>query len=143
MLTTWTTRPVALCLAVAASALALAPGAASATSGTWVWPADGAVLRAFALGDNPYAGGQHRGIDIALGGVSSVRAPASGEVTFAGQVPTHGLTVTIATADGHKASLTHLGPLLVKRGARVVAGASIAASGSSGTPEYDVPYIHL
>ena len=144
MLTTWTTRSLALCIAVVVWALALAPGASPNTAGTaWAWPADGPVLRGFTLGDNPYAGGQHRGIDVALGGASSVRAPASGEVTFAGQVPTHGLTVTVATADGHRASLTHLGPLLVKRGVRVDAGTPVAESGSSGTPEHDVLYVHL
>ncbi len=51
---------------------------------------------------------------------SSMRRPFArlppGEVAFAGQVPTHGLTVTIAAAGGYKVSLTHLGPLLVKRG---------------------------
>ena len=100
----------------------------------WTWPADGPVVREFSLGDNPYAGGQHRGIDVGLDDGASVRAPASGEVTFAGAVPTHGLTVTIATPDGHKASLTHLGPLLVRRGDAVAEGIAVAAAGSSGTP---------
>ena len=31
----------------------------------WTWPADGPVLRPFVLGDDPYAAGQHRGIDVA------------------------------------------------------------------------------
>jgi len=119
-------------------ALALAPA-----SWAWAWPADGPVLREFSVSDNKYAGGQHRGVDIALGGASVVRAPAGGEVTFAGQVPTHGLTVTIATRDGHKASLTHLGTLLVKRGAIVEEGAPIAEPGPSGDPEHDVAYVHL
>ena len=30
----------------------------------WTWPVDGPVLRPFVLGDDPYAAGQHRGIDI-------------------------------------------------------------------------------
>ena len=47
----------------------------------------------------------------------AIRAPASGEVSFAGQVPTHGLTVTIVTGDGYKASLTHLGTLRIRKGA--------------------------
>ena len=72
-----------------------------------------------------------------------VAAPASGEVTFAGQVPTHGLTITISTGDGHKASLTHLGPLQVKRGAHVQEGQAIAEPGPSGEPEHAVPYVHL
>ena len=74
---------------------------------------------------------------------TSFRAPAAGEVTFAGTVPTHGLTVTIATAGGYKASLTHLGALLVQRGAVVAEGDPIAEPGPSGTPEHDVPYVHL
>jgi outer membrane biosynthesis protein TonB len=138
MLTTWRTKALISSLAAIAWALGLAPGAMA-----WVWPADGPVLRGFELGDNEYAGGQHRGIDIALAGAATVRAPAAGEVTFAGQVPTHGLTVTIATADGHKASLTHLGQLLVKRGSRVDEGATVAQAGPSGTAEFDVPYVHL
>ena len=109
----------------------------------WAWPADGAVLQGFSVGDNPYAGGQHRGIDIAIEGRRAVRAPAAGEVTFAGSVPTHGLTVTIATGDGYKASLTHLGTLLVKKGAVVAEGAPIAESGPSGETEHGLPYLHL
>jgi hypothetical protein len=38
--------------------------AAPATAGAWTWPTDGPVLRPFSLGSDPYAGGQHRGIDI-------------------------------------------------------------------------------
>ena len=116
-------------------------GASSAQA--WAWPAEGDLLREFSVGNDPYSAGQHRGIDIALGDARVVRAPASGEVTFAGQVPTHGLTVTIATADGYKASLTHLGPLLVDRGQHVGEGDPVAETGPSGTPEHDVPYVHL
>ena len=81
-----TTR-VLLAASVLVCALAWAPEGAA-----WSWPTDGPVLRGFSLGDNPYAGGQHRGVDVALGDAAGVRAPASGEVTFAGTVPTHGLT---------------------------------------------------
>ena len=107
------------------------------------------MLQGFHVGDDKYAAGQHRGIDIALGdhdgtgGAGVVRAPVAGEVTFAGAVPTHGLTVKIATTDGHRASLTHLGPLVVKRGARVAEGDEIAAFGPSGEPEHEVGYVHL
>jgi murein DD-endopeptidase MepM/ murein hydrolase activator NlpD len=66
----------------------------------WSWPADGAVLRPFALGADAYAGGQHRGIDVAGSDGSSVVAPASGVVTFAGSLPTYGRGVTIVTSDG-------------------------------------------
>ena len=109
----------------------------------WTWPADGAVLRGFSVGSDKYAGGQHRGIDVALGDASSTRAPTSGEVTFAGSLPTYGATVTIATAGGYKASLMHLGDLRVRRGDEVSEGEPIADAGTSGEPEHPVPYVHL
>ena len=115
----------------------------SAPAAGWAWPVDGPVLRPFAADGDPYAGGQHRGIDVGLADAHRVRAPASGEISFAGQVPTHGLTVTIATGDGHKASLTHLGNLLVRRGDRVSEGDAVAEAGSSGDAEHDEPYVHL
>jgi hypothetical protein len=138
MLARRTTKRLAVAMAAVAWALASASSAQA-----WAWPADGNVLREFSLGDNPYAGGQHRGIDVALVAGHAVRAPASGEVTFAGQVPTHGSTVTILTADGYKASLTHLGPLLLRRGDRVSEGAPVAEAGPSGVAEHDVPYVQL
>ncbi|MEX0849929.1 MAG: M23 family metallopeptidase, partial [Gaiellaceae bacterium] len=127
------------------AALLAATGALVSCSGAWAWawPSDGPILREFSLGDNPYAGGQHRGIDVALGGATVVRAPSAGEITFAGQVPTHGRTVSIATDDGHKASLTHVGLLLVRRGDRVTEGQPVADAGPSGDAEHSVPYVHL
>src|SRR5215471_4536737 len=82
-------------------------------------------------------------IAFAIVGSRSVRTPAAGEVTFAGSVPTYGFTVTVATADGHRASLTHLGALLVHKGDRVSEGQSVADPGPSGEAEHDSPYVHL
>ncbi|HVD58204.1 MAG TPA: hypothetical protein VNC17_15280, partial [Thermoleophilaceae bacterium] len=31
----------------------------------WVWPLRGEVITPYSNGDDPYAGGRHRGIDIA------------------------------------------------------------------------------
>ena len=133
----------ATALLLATVGLALAALAVPSSALAWAWPADGAVLREFSVGNDEYAAGQHRGIDVAVGGSGSVRAPVSGEVTFAGQVPTHGLTVTIATADGFKASLTHVGRITVKRGTYVNEGDVVAEGGPSGEPEHDTPYVHL
>ena len=63
----------------------------------WSWPADGDVLRPFALGSDAYAAGQHRGIDVAGADGSGVRAPVSGVISFAGSLPTSGRGVTILT----------------------------------------------
>jgi hypothetical protein len=124
--------------AVVVLALALA-GAASA----WSWPADGVVLRPFALGADVYAGGQHRGSDVAGPDGSAVKAPAAGLVTFAGSLPTYGRGVTIMTADGYTVTLVHLGTIEVGKGATVGEGDTVGTMGASGTPEQDEPSVHL
>ena len=122
---------------------ALAALALSAPAGAWTWPADGAVLRPFALGSDPYAGGQHRGVDVAGPEGTAIRAPAAGTVTFAGSLPTHGRGVTIQTADGFAVTLVHLGTIGVEKGASVDEGSSIGTMGWSGTPEHAVASVHL
>ena len=124
--------------ATLAVALALSGSAAA-----WSWPADGQVLRAFELGSDPYAAGQHRGIDVAGAAGSPVRAPAAGTVTFAGSVPTHGRGVTILTADGYSVTLFHLASVEVVKGDMVDEGGPVGTMGSSGEPEHGVPSVHL
>ncbi len=111
----------------------------------WSWPVQGPVLQPFAYDEShPYAAGQHRGIDIGADAAGEqVVAPADGTVTFAGSVPTNGECVTIETPDGYTVTLTHLGTLLVARGASVAEGQAVATIGPSGTPELDRPYVHL
>jgi hypothetical protein len=109
----------------------------------WSWPADGAVLRPFALGVDAYAGGQHRGVDVAGPDGSGVRAPASGVISFAGSLPTYGRGVTILTADGYAVTLVHLGTIGVAKGDTVSEGATVGTMGTSGTPEQSVPSVHL
>ena len=109
----------------------------------WTWPADGPVLQPFALGADPYAGGQHRGVDIAGASGSAVRAPAAGTVTFSGTVPGGGRTLTIQTSDGYAVTLLHLGALGVGRGASVAEGARVGVLGASGAVEHPAPYVHL
>jgi Peptidase family M23 len=109
----------------------------------WTWPVDGPVLRPFVLGDDPYAAGQHRGIDVGAMAGALVRAPAAGAVTFAGTVPGSGRTVTIQTSDGYSVTLVHLGSSVVGRGAAVAEGATVGTVGPSGEPELAEPYVHL
>ena len=54
------------------AALVLSPGASA-----WAWPVDGPVLRPFVSDGDPYAGGQHRGIDIGAPTGSDVRSAAT------------------------------------------------------------------
>ncbi len=109
----------------------------------WTWPVGGPVLQYFEFGDDPYAGGQHRGIDVGAPAGSVVVAPAAGTVSFAGTVPGGGRTVTIETADGYSVTLVHLGLVAVGRGATVGEGERVGTIGPSGTAEVAEPYVHL
>ena len=125
-------------IVVCAAALTIVPPAAA-----WTWPVKGPVLQKFVLGDDPYAAGQHRGIDIGAPAGATVFAPVSGTVSFAGTVPVSGRSVTIQTADGYSVTLTHLGLTSVGRGAKVTEGDTVGTIGPSGEVEHDVPYVHL
>ncbi len=131
-------RRLVLALAFIGAALVFVPAA-----GAWTWPLDGPVLRPYSLGPDAYAAGQHRGVDVQGGEGEPVRAPAPGNVSFAGVVPTHGRTVTIQTADGHAVSLTHLGSVVVAKGDTVAEGDPVGVAGSSGETEWPSPYVHL
>src|SRR4051794_17741374 len=131
------TRALVVAAAVAA-ALTVCSGQASA----WTWPSSGAVLRPFRLGNDPYIGGQHRGIDVGGASGAAVLAPASGVVSFAGPTPDNGLTVTIRT-DLYSVTLVHLGSISVSRDAVLAEGAAVGTIGPSGTPEGPEPYVHL
>ena len=124
-------------------AFAVAALAGAAPAGAWSWPVDGPVLQAFSLGANPYAGGLHRGVDIAAAAGSVVRAPAAGEISFSGTVPHGGKTLTIRTADGWSVTLVHLGSLGARRGERVDERDPVGTVGPSGDVEHAEPYVHL
>lgn len=109
----------------------------------WTWPADGPVLRPFVLGEDPYAVGQHRGIDVAAAAGAPVRSPAAGVVSFAGTVPGGGRTVTVETADGYSVTLVHLGSIAVPRASAIAEGETVGAIGPSGDREHAEPSVHL
>ena len=108
----------------------------------WSWPLRGDVLRPYSLGPDPYAAGQHRGVDVAGSAGETVRAPAAGTISFVGVVPSSGRTVTIQT-DGYAVSLTHLGETTIAKGATVAEGDAVGVAGQSGDAEWPTPYVHL
>jgi hypothetical protein len=128
-------------LAVVSSTLCalLLPGVAHA----WTWPLDGPVVRSFAFGSDPYAAGQHRGIDVGGAVGESVRAPVAGTVSFAGSVPAGGRAVTIRTGDGYSVTLLQLGSIVVQRGDDVGEGARVGAIGESSDAVTREPHVHL
>ena len=109
----------------------------------WTWPAAGPVLRPFTLGDDPYAGGQHRGVDIAGEAGTPIRAPSAGVVSFAGTVPGGGRAVTVQTAAGYSVTLVHLGSIAVERDEALSEGATVGVIGPTGDVEHLEPYVHL
>src|SRR5438105_2613341 len=118
-------------------------GLVPASAQAWSWPVQGKVLRPFAFGGDPYAGGQHRGIDVAGDLGTDVLAPASGSVSFAGTVPKGGKTLSIRTPDGYTVTLQHLGSFLVRKGDVVTERVAVATVGTSGEPDWPEPYVYL
>ena len=109
----------------------------------WVWPVDGDVITPYRNGSDPYASGQHRGIDIGAAVGTAVVAAAGGEVRFAGTAGSSGLTVSVRTGDGYDTSYLHLSSLAVRAGARVSAGERIGAVGMTGTRSAAAPHLHF
>jgi hypothetical protein len=124
---------------LAGSALAAPPDAWA----SWVWPVTGKVITPYRNGTDPYATGQHRGIDIAAPVGTAVRAATAGDVRFAGTAGSSGLTVSIRTGDGYDTSYLHLSSLAVRAGAHVSAGERIGAVGTTGTRSAAAPHLHF
>src|SRR2546423_10248044 len=119
-------RPITLIWAVAATLQLLSPDALAA--GGWTWPIRGPVLTPYRNGGDPYAAGQHRGIDIGAPVGTRVAAAAGGTVTFAGVVGSSGLTVSERSADGRfDLSYLHLSSVALHRGDELTAGGDAGA----------------
>jgi hypothetical protein len=109
----------------------------------WVWPLRGEVITSYSNGDDPYASGQHRGIDIAGETGQPVVAATGGSVRFAGTAGSSGVTVSIRTLDGFDTSYLHLSAASVREGQSVEAGEQIGAVGTSGTRSVERPHLHF
>jgi hypothetical protein len=128
---------------IALALIALAPPAAARGSG-WRWPVDGPVVTQYRNGEDPYAGGQHRGIDVSAAAGTPVVAATDGDVRFAGPLGSSGLTVSIRTADGsYDTSYLHLGSIEVRAGDRVGVGARIGSVGTTGSRTLSEPHLHF
>ena len=128
------------CLSLSTAFAFAAPGVASAA---WVWPVKGDVITPYRNGTDPYAAGQHRGIDIGAPVGTPVVAAAGGDVRFAGMAGSSGLTISIRTSDGYDTSYLHLSSLAVHAGTSVSAGDRIGAVGTTGTRSATPPHLHF
>jgi Peptidase family M23 len=109
----------------------------------WVWPLRGEVITPYSNGNDPYASGQHRGLDIGGETGQPVVAAASGSVRFAGTAGSSGVTVSIRTLDGFDTSYLHLSSASVREGQSVQAGERIGAVGTSGMRSAERPHLHF
>src|SRR2546423_4008607 len=135
-------RPTTLICALAAT-LVLLPSNALAAGG-WTWPVRGPVLTPYRNGGDPYAAGQHRGIDIGAPVGTRVVAAVGGTVTFAGNVGSSGLTVSERTSDGRfDLSYLHLSAIAVHRGDALAEGEAVGAVGVSGRRSVAAPHLHF
>jgi hypothetical protein len=116
---------------------------ATPADAAWVWPVKGDVITPYRNGIDPYAAGQHRGIDIGAAVGTRVVAAAGGDIRFAGVAGSSGLTISIRTSDGYDTSYLHLSSLAVHAGTIVSAGDRIGAVGTTGTRSATAPHLHF
>ena len=121
-------RPVAALACLACVAGAASPRPASAAAG-WRWPVDGEVITHYRNGADPYAGGQHRGIDIAAEAGTPVVAAAGGTVRFAGVAGPRGSPCRSAPRTGASTRPTCISPALAVREGDVVSAGDRLGSG--------------
>lgn len=118
--------------------------AGAGMSKAWPWPLIGEIATAYRNGSDPYAAGQHRGVDIAAPVGTPARAVASGTIVFSGKLPDGGNTVTLRTADGeHLVSYLHLLERAVRRGASVSVGETLGTVGMTGKRSIEPSHLHL
>jgi murein DD-endopeptidase MepM/ murein hydrolase activator NlpD len=103
---------------------------AAAGRGRFIWPTNGNVLSRF----GPMPGGQRNdGVDIGAADGTPVRASATGDVVYAGNlVPGFGNLVLIKHEDGWVTAYAHLSKTEVKIKDHVSQGVEIGTVGSSG-----------
>jgi len=108
-------------------------------SSSFIWPVDGRVISKFGQGkDNT----RNDGINIAAPVGAPVLAAADGVVAYAGsELKGFGNMVLLRHADGWVTAYAHNSSLLVKKGAKVRQGETIARVGSSGN--VDKPQLHF
>jgi hypothetical protein len=90
----------------------------------------------------PYAGGMHRGIDVAADAGTPVVAARPGTVTYAGALGAAGNVVALRTGP-YAVSYLHLRDVSVARGEQVAAGARVGSVGTTGRRSVPEPHLHF
>jgi len=106
------------------------------------WPVAGWVSSGFGERASPFTGKKefHKGIDIVAPAGTSVLAPGSGRVTFAGEAEGGGASVVIDHQGGLVTTYSHLKDAAVTKGQDVVRGQVIGHVGNLG--QSTGPHLH-
>ena len=123
--------------AEAAAAKAAADKAAAEAASRYARPAVGRVTSSY----GPRWGRMHRGLDIAAGTGSPIRAAAAGTVLSARTEQGYGRAIRIRHADGAETLYAHNSAILVSPGEKVAAGQQIAREGATGN--VTGPHLHF
>lgn len=99
-----------------------------------LWPVRGWVTSGFGMRLSPFGKGRtfHAGVDISTRRGTSIIAPASGVVTFAGREGGFGRLLAINHGHGIVTRYAHLEKLKVQLGQKVERGQAIATVGNTG-----------
>lgn len=114
--------------------VASASGSGTAT-GKLTNPSPGAPITSeFGRRDSPCKGcsSDHKGIDIAIGNGTSVKASDGGTVVYAGTAKGYGNVLVIDHGNGLQTRYAHLEGFSVKPGTKVASGQAVAISDSTG-----------
>ncbi len=108
-----------------------------------VWPAPGTISSEYGWRKDPITGERafHRGMDVAAGEGSPVRATLAGRVVFSGQRPGFGNVVILDHGGKWNTLYAHNKKNFVQEGQWVEAGVVIAEVGSSGRSTG--PHLHF
>ncbi|WDV45855.1 M23 family metallopeptidase [Clostridiaceae bacterium M8S5] len=89
----------------------------------------------------PRWGGFHRGIDLASGIGTPIKAADSGTVIFTGYSKSYGYWVEISHGGGYSTRYAHCSKIYVKKGQKVYKDKTIAAVGNTGNSKG--PHVHF
>ena len=104
---------------------------ASATPGSFRWPARGRVISEFGAKPN---GERNEGINLAVPEGTSIKAADDGEVIYSGnELKGYGNLVLVRHQNGFVTAYAHASELLVNRGEKVGRGQIIARAGATGS----------
>lgn len=135
-------RRLGISIVLALAALAFVPGSALADG--WGWPLQGSVIAPFAQSSDPYASGDHRGIDIEAAEGTAVVAPVGGKVRWTGTLGAGGKMVSLTSSSSrHVLSFLHLSKIYVARGQAVTPGTKLGLSGSTGDLRGKPAHLHF